>query len=124
MEFQRGDSNFFKEMLDESIQILLGTDNVMFNSPNMVREMEYALKVIRAYYREYFPPEEIIKMATVNAGKALKLNAGSISEGKLADLVIVEQISGNPYLSIINRTEPGNIKHVIREGQIVPVKSQ
>lgn len=113
-----------KEMLDESIQILLGTDNVMFNSPNMVREMEYALKVIRAYYREYFPPEEIIKMATVNAGKALKLNAGSISEGKLADLVIVEQISGNPYLSIINRTEPGNIKHVIREGQIVPVKSQ
>lgn len=113
-----------KEMLEAGIQILLGTDNVMFNSPNILREMEYTLKITRAYYHEYFPPEEIVKMATVNAGNALKLDAGSISEGKLADLVIVEQISSNPYLSIINRTEPGNIKHVIREGQIIPEKNQ
>ncbi len=108
-----------KEMFEVGIQILLGTDNLMFNSPNMFREIEYTLKVTRGYYKEYFPPEEIIKMATVNAAQALKLNAGSIDEGKLADLMIVEQISSNPYLSIINRTEPGNIKNIIKEGQII-----
>ena len=85
----------------------------------MLREMEYTLKITRAYYKEYFPPEEIIKMATVTAGNALNLNTGSIMEGKLADLIIVDQISGNPYLSIINRTEPSNIKHVISDGQII-----
>lgn len=108
-----------KKMLEEGIQILLGTDNIMFNSPNMLREMEYTLKITRAYYKEYFPPEEIIKMATVTAGNALNLNTGSIMEGKSADLIIVDQISGNPYLSIINRTEPNNIKHVISDGQII-----
>jgi cytosine/adenosine deaminase-related metal-dependent hydrolase len=108
-----------KEMIQAGIDILLGTDNLMFNSPNMFREMEYALKVTRGYYRDYFSPVEIIKMATVNAGKALQLNTGSICEGKSADIIITEQISSNPHLSLINRTEPGNIKCVIREGDVV-----
>jgi cytosine/adenosine deaminase-related metal-dependent hydrolase len=108
-----------REMHQADINILLGTDNLMFNSPNMFREMEYALKVTRGYYRNYFPPVEIIKMATVNAGKALQLNTGSIYEGKSADIIITEQISSNPHLSLINRTEPGNIKCVIKEGDVV-----
>lgn len=108
-----------KKMFDKGIKLLLGTDNLMFNSPNMLREMEYALKTTRGYYKDYFSPKEIIKMATVNAGQALRLNTGSIYEGKLADLVIAEQISKNPYLSLINRTEPNNIKNLIFEGQII-----
>lgn len=106
-----------KEMFDLGISLLLGTDNLMFNSPNMFREMEYALKVTRAYYQRYFPPEEIVKMATVNAGQALKLDVGSISEGKLADLIVVEQVSRNPYLSLINRTESSHIRNIFFEGQ-------
>ncbi len=108
-----------KEMFDLGLNLLLGTDNVMFNSPNLLREMEYTLKVIRGYYKEYFPPKEILKMITVNAGKALKLNIGSLEEGKLADVIIVQQISHNPILSIINRTESKNIKGLITEGELV-----
>jgi len=108
-----------KKMCTLGIKLLLGTDNLMFNSPNMLREMEYALKITRGYYKDYFSPLEIIKMATVNAGQALKLNTGSISEGYLADLIIIEQISKNPYLSLINRTETSNIKNLIFEGQII-----
>ena len=48
----------------------------------MLREMEFALKVTRGYYREYFPPVEIFKMATLNAAKALGLNIGTIEEGR------------------------------------------
>jgi cytosine/adenosine deaminase-related metal-dependent hydrolase len=107
------------EMYKEDILLLMGTDNLMFNSPNMLREMEYALKTTRGYYKDYFSPIDIIKMATVNAGKALRLNTGSIYEGKLADLIIIKQISKNPYLSLINRTEPSDIKNLIFEGQII-----
>jgi cytosine/adenosine deaminase-related metal-dependent hydrolase len=58
------------------IKLLLGTDNLMFNSPNMFREMEYALKVTRGLSKKYFPPKEILKMATVNPGQVFKLNSG------------------------------------------------
>jgi cytosine/adenosine deaminase-related metal-dependent hydrolase len=108
-----------KEMLDLGINILLGTDNVMFNSPNMFREMEYALKVTRGYYKEYISPVEIFKMATINPAKALKLNLGSIEENKIADIMLVNGISEDPVLSLINRTEPQNIKALIKEGNIV-----
>ena len=108
-----------KEMWDRGINLLLGTDNLMFNSPNMFREMEYALKVTRGYYREYFPPVEILKMATVNAGQALNLNLGCIEEGMLADIMVVEQLSYNPILSLINRTESKNIIGLVTDGNLV-----
>jgi len=108
-----------KEMQDRGINLLLGTDNLMFNSPNMFREMEYALKVTRGHYQEYFPPVDILKMATVNAGLALNLNIGCIQEGMLADIMMVEQLSDNPILSLINRTESKNIIGLMTDGNLV-----
>ncbi|WP_281774433.1 amidohydrolase family protein [Methanobacterium formicicum] len=108
-----------KEMWEKGINLLLGTDNLMFNSPNMFREMEYALKVTRGLYREYFPPVEILKMATVNAGPALGLNIGCIEEGMLADIMITQQLSENPILSLINRTESKNIIGLMTDGKLV-----
>lgn len=108
-----------KEMLDLGINICLGTDNLMFNSPNMFSEMEFALKLTRAYYRKYISPVEIFKMATVNPAKALHLNSGMIKEGKLADIMLVNRLSGDPILSLINRTQTQNINALIKEGNIV-----
>lgn len=108
-----------KEMLNLGINVALGTDNVMFNTPNMFTEMEYALKVTRGYYQEYLSPVEVFKMATINPAMALGLNIGSIEEGKLADIMLVRGISGNPILSLINRTESQNIKTLIKDGDIV-----
>ncbi len=107
------------DMLKHKINVLLGTDNIMFNSPNMLREMEYALKVTRGYHREYFSPAEIFKMATVNAANAFNLNNGCIKEENTADIIIVKEFSVNPILSIINRTEPKDIVGLIIEGNIV-----
>lgn len=108
-----------KEMFDAGINLLLGTDNLMFNSPNLLREMEYALKVTRGFYKEYFPPREIFKMATINAAQALNLNLGLVEEGKIADIMIVKQLSHDPMLSIINRTESKDIKGLLTQGKIV-----
>ncbi len=107
------------DMLKHKINVLLGTDNIMFNSPNMLREMEYALKVTRGYYREYFSPIEIFKMATINAANAFNLNGGCIKEGRTADIIIVKEFSSNPILSLINRTELNNIIGLITEGNII-----
>jgi len=108
-----------KEIFDRGINILLGTDNVLFNSPNMLREMDYALKVVRGYYKDYFAPAEIFKMATINPAKAFNLDLGCIKEGKTADVMLVKQISNNPILSIINRTESKNIVGLIKDGDIL-----
>jgi cytosine/adenosine deaminase-related metal-dependent hydrolase len=108
-----------KQMWDMDIKLHLGTDNIMFNSPNMFREMEYALKVTRGYYREYFSPLEILKMATVNPGRSFNLNIGYIKEGMLADIMLVDQLSTDPILSLLNRTESKNIIGLISDGKVV-----
>ena len=107
------------DMLDRGINVCLGTDNVMLNSPNMFKEMEYALKVTRGYYKTYLSPLEVYKMATLNPAMALGLNLGSIESGKIADIMLVSGMSGDPVLSLINRTEPQNIKALIKDGNIV-----
>jgi cytosine/adenosine deaminase-related metal-dependent hydrolase len=58
-------------------------------------------------------------MATVNVGKATGMNLGSLEEGNLADLMIVEQISRDPILSLINRTQSKNIIGLITDGKIL-----
>ncbi len=107
------------EFKNFKINTLLGTDNIMFNSPNMFKEMEFALKLTRGFYKKYFSPLEILKMATVNAANALNLNSGFLEEGRLADLMIVKKISLNPWLSLINRTESKNIICLIIKGNII-----
>jgi cytosine/adenosine deaminase-related metal-dependent hydrolase len=108
-----------KEMWDLGIKLLLGTDNVMINSPDMFREMEYSLKVTRGFTRKYFAPVDILKMATVNAGNVLGINLGSLEEGYLADIMIVEQMSPDPILSLINRSQSKNIIGLITDGRIL-----
>ena len=108
-----------KDMMDNGINVLLGTDNVMFNSPNMFSEMEYALKVTRGYYKTYIAPLDIFKMATVSPAKALGLKLGSIKEGNIADIMLIKGLTGDPVLSMINRTEKTNIKTLIKDGDIV-----
>jgi cytosine/adenosine deaminase-related metal-dependent hydrolase len=54
------------KILKKGIRPLIGTDNIMINSPNILRELEYTLKIIRAFSKNYVSPKEILKMATTN----------------------------------------------------------
>lgn len=58
--------------------IALGTDNVMINSPDMFREMDYLWKVTMGIHKKRIDPKEILKMATVNGGKILNKDIGVI----------------------------------------------
>ena len=105
-------------MLDLGILPLLGTDNVMLNSPNMLRELEFTLKMMSVYYKSYINPQELLKMATTNVC-GFKINdvvqKSLISEGDFAQFTVFKSFSKNPYLNICNRQETKTILYTINK---------
>ncbi len=105
--------------------IALGTDNIMINSPDMFREMDYLWKVTMAIHKKRFNPKEILKMATVNSGKLLQKDVGVIETGKLADCIFIEKHSldlepmHSPHASIVHRASQSTIRAVMIGGKIV-----
>ncbi|WP_405321847.1 amidohydrolase family protein [Methanobrevibacter thaueri] len=105
-------------MLDLGIRPLLGTDNVMLNAPNMLRELEFTLKMMSVYYKSYINPQELLKMATTNVC-GFKINEVAqkslISEGDFAQFTVFKSFSKNPYLNICNRQETKTILYTINK---------
>ena len=103
----------------------IGTDNVMINSPDMFREMDYLWKVTMGIKKKRIDPKEILKMATVNAGKILKKEIGIIETKKIADCIFLDKHAldlepmHNPYASIVHRASQSTIKAVMIGGKIV-----
>jgi cytosine/adenosine deaminase-related metal-dependent hydrolase len=105
--------------------VALGTDNIMINSPDMFREMDYLWKVSMGIRKTRVSPREILKMATVNGGKILKKEIGVIETGKYADGIFIEKHSldlepmHNVYASIVHRASESTIRAVMIGGKIV-----
>jgi cytosine/adenosine deaminase-related metal-dependent hydrolase len=133
-------------IIKKGIKPLIGTDNIMINSPNMFRELEYTLKSMRAINKSFIDPKEVLKMSTSNpcllsnyyqkieyTGRSeviadefnnliknkLNVNKSIIEENSYCELMIVKRISKNPYLSLINRTEIVDISYVINKDKII-----
>lgn len=106
------------QMLDLGLKPLLGTDNVMLNSPNMLRELEFSLKIMSVYYNKYISPIELVKMATTNVC-GFNINGivekSLILEDNFAEFNIFKSFSKNPYLNICNRLETKNILYTINK---------
>ena len=100
------------EMLNLGLNPILGTDNLMLNSPNMFRELEFTLKIMSVKYKSYLNPCELLKMATTNACQ-FNFDKSFIEIGQYAELNIVKHFSKNYYLSLINRSETKNILYTI-----------
>ena len=99
------------------LDVALGTDNVMFNKPDMFREMEYTLKAMRGTYQNKITARDILKMATINGFKILGKDI-SISEGNVSDILVIKQKSDDPYLSVVNRSSPEDIVNFIMGNQM------
>ena len=105
--------------------IALGTDNIMINSPDIFREMDYLWKVTMGLHRKRINPKEILKMATVNGGKLLQKDIGIIESGKLADCIFIDKHSldlepmHNHYAAIVHRASQSTIRAVMIGGKIV-----
>jgi len=113
------------QMLKAKCNVAIGTDNVMINSPDMFREMDFLWKVTMGIQKKRIDPKKILKMATVNAGKLLDKKIGCIKEGYLADGVFIKKNDldldplQNPYAAIVHRASENSIKAVMIEGEII-----
>jgi len=112
-------------MRKQGCTIALGTDNVMINSPDMFREMDFLWKITMGIHKKRIDPKEILKMSTVNAGKILQKNIGVINVGKLADCIFIDKHSldlepmHSPHASIVHRASDVAIRAVMIGGKIV-----
>ena len=105
-------------MLDSGMMPLLGTDNVMLNSPNMLRELEFTLKIMSVYYKSYIDPCALLKMATTNVCMSDINNViqkSVIEKDNFAEFIVFKSFSKNPYLNICNRVETKNILYSINK---------
>lgn len=85
-------------MIKNGIKMAIGTDGSSSNNnQNMVEEIHIASIVNKAVElnAEAVPAIEVLKMATINGSLAMGYNAGSIEEGKLADIQIYDLNSMN-----------------------------
>ncbi len=113
-----------RQLVSAGVNVALGTDNVMVNSPDMWREMEYVSKTGNLF-GERLEPLEVLKMATVNAAKALRLDSGAIEKGRAADIVFVDKKGSglsycrDPVAGLVNRCGPGDVASVVIDGSPV-----
>jgi len=113
------------QMMKMNCNIAIGTDNVMINSPDLFREMDFLWKATMGIHQKRIEPKNILKMITVNAGKLLDKKIGCIKEGYLADAVFIKKNDldldplRNPHASIVHRTNENSIQAVMIGGKIV-----
>ena len=113
------------QMMKMNCNVAIGTDNIMINSPDMFREMDFLWKVTMGINQKRIEPKKILKMATVNAGKLLGRKIGCIKKGYLADGVFIKKNNldldplQNSYASIVHRANENSIKAVMIGGKIV-----
>lgn len=105
-----------KEILENTL-VAFGTDNVMANSLNIFREMEFAFKAARGLNRDYkFDARKILAAATLNGRKLLGLKSSAIAEGNEANFIILRnrKYLYNPILAIVHRYEASDIKSIVK----------
>lgn len=113
------------QMLRHGCIVAIGTDNVMLNSPDMLRELDYIWKASRALEGEMVEPREFLKMATVNGATLLRLNSGCIEAGRSADLLFIDKMHADlypmhdPYAAIVHRLSQSSIRAVMIDGRFV-----
>ena len=105
--------------------LAIGTDNVMINSPDMFREMDFIWKATMGIHKKRLDPKNILKMATVNGGKILNKNIGVIESGKNADCIFLDKHAldlepmHNPHASIVHRASESAIRAIMIGGKVV-----
>ena len=120
-------------MLAAGCRVALGTDNVMVNAPDMFREMDYLRRATAAMleYRRASSglrlpdARAVLRMATVEGGRALRRRAGAIARGMAADCILFERHSvdlepmHDPWAAVVHRASASSIRAVVSGGRIV-----
>ena len=113
-------------LLQSQANLLLGTDNGLLNSPNLLAELDFTYKVAKSQFGNALQPDpvDILKMATSNIRAVLGQDVyGYLEVGLPADFVVLN--FRHPHLratrhllaSIVSRTTPDDVLATVRQGQ-------
>jgi cytosine/adenosine deaminase-related metal-dependent hydrolase len=105
----------FKRIFESNCPVALGTDNVMANSTNMLREMEFLFKLYRGLYKDHgFDARVVLRAATINGRSLLNLPDNSIVEGNAPNFIVTRGLepTSDPVLALVHRIEKEDIKEV------------
>jgi len=124
-----------KELFDLGINVGLGTDGPATNNTlDMFETMKFAALLQKHLYLDpkSLSAYETLKMATINAAKALKLeeSIGSLEVGKKADVILVDLLKPhlrpmhNIYANLVHSARGSDVDTVIVDGKIVMANRQ
>jgi len=80
-------------MKDAGLNVTLGTDGTASNNNlDMLEEMKFAAVIQKLIHNQQtlMPASEALQAATENGARALRIDAGILEEGKLADIILVD----------------------------------
>jgi len=106
-----------RRMLEEGVNVCIGTDSTHTGSVNLLEEMRFARQTYAQMYGEQLPARAMTEMVTRNPARAFWMQdrIGSIEEGKLADLLLLRRRASDPYESLL-QTRIEDIELILREG--------
>ena len=131
MKLGTGGAAPIPEFMQNNVNVTLGTDsNVTNNNLDMFNNMKIAglLHKNDKWDASVLTAQEILDFATINGAKALKMKSllGSLEEGKIADVIIVDPVPNGIPLSkenvvpnIVYSIEGLNVDSNIIDGKIV-----
>ncbi|MBC2607870.1 amidohydrolase family protein [Pelagicoccus albus] len=116
------------KLMKAGVPLLLGTDNVMLNAPNMLAELDFTYKLAKSQFGDARGPSStsILKMATTNLSHVLPgIGEVGIGEGKTADFFVVDfrnpriAYTRNLVASLVTRLYPEDVVLTVREGKVL-----
>lgn len=115
-------------LLKNQVNLLLGTDNGLLNSPNLFAELDFTYKVAKSQFgnARQPDPQAILKMGTSNIRPVLGGDTyGYLEAGLPADFVVLNfhqphlRSSQHLLASIVTRVTPEDVLTTARQGKIL-----
>lgn len=117
------------KLLDAGVNLLLGTDNGLLNSPSMLAELDFTYKITKSQYGDSLSPDpaEILKMATSNVAKTRWGDElpGSLELGNVANFTVLDfqqshlRRSAHLTASVLTRVTPADVLQTVRAGKLI-----
>ncbi len=113
-------------LLQSQANLLLGTDNGLLNSPNLLAELDFTYKVAKSQFGDAQnpAPAAILKMVTSNIRSVLGGDTyGYLATGLPADFVVLNfhqahlRSSQHILASILTRVTPEDVLMTVRQGK-------
>ena len=117
-------------MLENGLIVSIGSDGPCSNNRlDMIQEMKFCSLLQKVSFIDptAIPAEKALEIATINGAKALKLDdkLGSIEEGKLADLILIDfrkphlTPMHNVYSHLVYAAQASDVDTVICNGKVL-----